>query len=117
VPDKEDGKPKPPSHAGAASSSRAADRPASAAKDCPPCQTSGKYAVLVSSNRQPAAAQNDLKRLQDKGHQASIAISKTRSGTWHMVWAGCCTSESQARQLADRLVRQGFPRDLKVSVP
>jgi cell division septation protein DedD len=116
VPSSEDGQSAARSDKASAASA-GSDVSAAASPDCPPCQTSGKYAVLISSNRSQNTAQNDLKRLRDQGYQASIAVSKTRSGAWHTVWAGCCTSETQARELAASLVKQGFPRDIRVSIP
>ncbi|MDR1396816.1 MAG: hypothetical protein LBJ14_03710 [Desulfarculales bacterium] len=118
VPNPEDGKPKAPAAA-------PAPRPASAAQPappvgCPPCeaQNSGKYAVLVSSNRRSASAQEQVKRLLAKGYQASVAVNKNaRSGSWYVVWAGCCVPEKQARDLASLLNKQGLAQGARAAIP
>lgn len=114
VPSPQDGKPAPRSQAGRSGSG------SSRASDCPPCapQSSGKYAVQVSSNRQQKNAQNDVKRLSDKGYYATIATNQTASGTWYVVWAGCCTSQEQAQKLAAALKSKSLiPMDARVTIP
>lgn len=121
VPRAEDGKPapraanKPPQSANKPQPARTTQRP----PECPPCapQNTGKYAVLVSSNRQQKSAQADLNRLKAKGYNASIATNKTASGTWYVVWAGCCTSKEDAQKLALQLIKQGLSRDARAMVP
>jgi cell division septation protein DedD len=117
IPKPEDSKPRPAAPA-------PASRPAAAAKPappgaCPPCgvQNSGKYAVLVSSNRRQASAQEQVKLLLSKGYQANMAINKNAQGSWYVVWAGCCVPEKQARELAAALNKQGLARGAKAAVP
>jgi tetratricopeptide (TPR) repeat protein len=120
VPSPEDGKPRPTAPASSARSG-AGSRAASA--DCPPCevqsrvQNSGKYAVLVSSNRRQASAQEQVKSLNSKGYYATMAVNKNSRGTWYVVWAGCCIPEKQAKDMALALNRQGLAREAKAALP
>ena len=111
VPSPQDGKP-------AARSSSSTSR-TTVRSDCPPCtpQATGKYAVQVSSNRQRAIAEAEVKRLNAKGHQASVAVNNTANGTWYVVWAGCCVPQDKAKALLATLIKQGFPRDARVAIP
>lgn len=88
--------------------------------DCPPCapQRSGQYAIQVSSNRQESNAKADARRLSNKGYHASISANQLASGTWYVVWVGCCTSKEQAEKLAAQLKRERLiPNDARVVIP
>jgi septal ring-binding cell division protein DamX len=80
-------------------------------------QNSGKYAVLVSSNRRQASAQEQVKSLNGKGYYATMAVNKNNRGTWYVVWAGCCVPEKQAKDMALALNRQGLAKEAKAALP
>ena len=80
-----------------------ASRPA-APPSSPPAK--GRYAVLFSSNLKRANALADARLLKLRGFRARISTYRDRKGRiWHRVWAGCCTSLSQARAMAKAVAK------------
>ncbi len=112
------------SRASAATGNKPASRGATGSAQkpaaCQPCgatANAGKYAVQVSSNRQQSSAKADVACLAAKGYQASIAVNTTSSGTWYVVWTGCCTSKEQAQKLASTLNKQRLACNARAAIP